>query len=115
MTKPSLFTRILHREIPGTVVHEDDVCFALQDVRPQAPTHLLFIPKKEIPSIAAMTPEDQAVVGHIFLKIAETARKLGLDDSGYRVVTNIGEDAGQTVPHLHFHLLGGRSMTWPPG
>ncbi|HAG90944.1 MAG TPA: histidine triad nucleotide-binding protein [Bdellovibrionales bacterium] len=106
----SLFTKILKGEIPGEIVHEDELCFALKDIDPKAPVHLLIIPKKEIQSIAHSEKEDQATLGHLFLVAKKLAHGLGLDSEGYRLVTNIGENGGQSVPHLHVHLLGGRPM-----
>jgi len=111
----TLFTKIINKEIPADIVYEDDICLAFRDINPQAPVHILIIPKKEIVSIATLTEEDNQILGHIMLKTAEIARQEGLDDNGYRVVTNIGNNGGQSVFHLHFHLLGGRKLTWPPG
>ena len=108
-----LFCKIVAGEIPSSKVYEDDVCYAFNDIDPQAPTHFLVIPKDHIRSVAEVTPENAAVVAHIFAVIAKVARDLGL--ASYRVVSNIGEQAGQSVHHLHFHVLGGRDMTWPPG
>ena len=108
-----LFCKIVAGEIPSSKVYEDDVCYAFNDIDPQAPTHFLVIPKDHIGSVAEVTPENAAVVAHIFAVIAKVARDLGL--ASYRVVSNIGEQAGQSVHHLHFHVLGGRDMTWPPG
>ena len=108
-----LFCKIIAGEIPSSKVYEDDVCLAFHDIDPQAPTHFLVIPKALIPSVAGVTGENAAVVAHIFTVIAKVTKDLGLDS--YRVVSNIGEQAGQTVPHLHFHVLAGRDMTWPPG
>src|SRR5690606_11410966 len=102
------------KEIPASIVYEDDQCLAFHDVSPQAPTHVLVIPKKEIPSLNDLTPNDQSLVGHLYLVIQKLAGKLGLE-GGYRVVVNCGRDGGQSVDHLHFHILGGRQMTWPPG
>ena len=108
-----LFCKIIAGEIPSSKVYEDDVCFAFNDIAPQAPTHFLVIPKAHIPSVAGVSEDNAAIVAHIFTVIAQQAKKLGLDS--YRVVSNIGEQAGQSVPHLHFHVLAGRDMTWPPG
>jgi len=110
----TLFERIIAREIPADIVYEDEECIALRDVSPQAPTHLLVIPKKPIPSLAQLEPGDGEVVGHIYLVIKKLAEQLGLS-GGYRVVVNCGPDAGQSVDHLHFHLLAGRPLKWPPG
>jgi len=108
-----LFCKIAAGEIPSKKVYEDDLCYAFYDIDPQAPTHFLVIPKAHIASVSEVTPENQAVVGHIFSVIAQIAKDLGLES--YRVVSNIGEQAGQSVFHLHFHVLSGRDMTWPPG
>ena len=109
-----LFCKISAGEIPSNKVYEDDLCYAFYDIAPQAPTHFLVIPKAHIPSVSAVTAENSAVVAHIFEVIAKIAKDEGLD-KGYRVVSNIGEQGQQSVPHLHFHILGGRDMTWPPG
>ena len=108
-----LFCKIIAGEIPSKKVYEDALCYAFYDIDPQAPTHFLVIPKAHIPSVSAVDESSQAVVGHIFAVIARLAKELGLDS--YRVVSNIGEQAGQSVLHLHFHVLSGRDMTWPPG
>ena len=110
----TIFKKIIDHEIPADIVYEDDQCLAFRDISPQAPTHILVIPKKEITAVDALTEEDQALVGHIFLVIQKIAKDEGLTD-GFRVVTNNGRNACQTVPHLHFHLLGGRPFGWPPG
>jgi histidine triad (HIT) family protein len=111
----TLFEKIIAREIPATILYEDDRVMAFQDIKPQAPIHVLIIPKKPVPRIGEATPEDQALLGHLLLKAAEVATQLGLSKSGYRLVFNNGPDAGEAVPHLHCHLLGGRRMGWPPG
>ena len=108
-----LFCKIAGGEIPSNKVYEDELCYAFYDIAPQAPTHFLVIPKAHISSVSAVTAENSAVVAHIFEVIAKVARELGLES--YRVVSNIGEQAGQSVHHLHFHVLSGRDMTWPPG
>ena len=108
-----LFCKIIAGDIPSNKVYEDDLCYAFYDIDPQAPTHFLMIPKAHITSVSAVNEENEAVVGHIFSVIAKLAKELGLDS--YRVVSNIGEQAGQSVFHLHFHVLSGRDMTWPPG
>jgi histidine triad (HIT) family protein len=110
----TVFKRIIDGELPAKLVHNDDRCVAFQDVNPQAPTHVLVIPRKEIPSLADATEEDRDLLGHLMLVAHQIARQQGLE-SGYRVVINIGEDAGQTVSHLHVHVLGGRKLGWPPG
>ena len=108
-----LFCKIVAGEIPSNKVYEDEQCFAFYDIDPQAPTHFLVIPKAHIASAAEVTAENSGAVAHIFEVIAKVARELGLDS--YRIVSNIGEQAGQSVKHLHFHVLSGRDMTWPPG
>jgi histidine triad (HIT) family protein len=111
----TLFEKIIAREIPARIVYEDDTVIAFHDIAPQAPTHVLLIPKRPIPRVAEAGAEDQAVLGHLLLKAAEVARQLGLTQSGFRLVFNNGPDAGEAVPHLHCHILGGRKMKWPPG
>jgi len=111
----TLFEKIVAREIPANVVYEDDLVLAFRDIKPKAPTHVLIIPKKPIPRISEATTEDKAIIGHLLLKAAEVADKLGLKQNGYRLVFNNGPDAGEAVPHLHCHILGGRKMDWPPG
>lgn len=114
MSEKTIFKRIIDREIPARIAYEDDRCLAFHDVAPQAPTHVLIIPKQEIPSIGAITVEDQELVGHLLLVAAQLGQQLGLVN-GYRLVVNCGPDAGQAVAHLHVHLLGGRALQWPPG
>lgn len=111
----TLFEKIAAREIPANIVYEDDVVVAFRDIKPATPTHVLIVPRKVIPRISAAEPQDQAMLGHLLLKAAQIAKKLGLSESGYRLVINNGPDAGESVPHLHLHILGGRSMAWPPG
>lgn len=108
-----LFCKIIAGDIPSNKVYEDDLCYAFYDIDPQAPTHFLVIPKAHISSVAAVDGENSAVVAHIFEVIAKVTKELGVES--YRVVSNVGEQAGQSVFHLHFHVLGGRDMTWPPG
>ncbi len=110
----TIFQKIIDREIPADIVFEDDRCLAFRDVSPQAPTHVLVIPKRAIPSLDAVGDDDAQLMGHLWQVIRDLARQLDLG-SGSRVVVNCGADGGQTVDHLHFHLLGGRAMTWPPG
>ena len=110
----TVFGRIIRREIPARIEHEDDLCLAFHDVAPQAPVHVLVIPKQPIPSLAAVTPGDADLLGHLMLIAAQLAAKLQLD-AGYRLVVNCGRDGGQSVDHLHVHLLGGRALGWPPG
>ena len=111
----TLFEKIIDREIPATIVYEDDLVLAFRDIKPQAPTHVLVISKKPIPRIAEAKPEDHKVLGHLLLKAAEVANQLGVTQSGFRLVFNNGPDAGEAVPHLHCHIIGGRKMSWPPG
>ena len=111
----TLFEKIIAREIPAAIVYEDDSVLAFRDINPQAPTHVLIVPKKVIPRIAEAKTADQQLLGHLLLKAAEVADKLGLAPSGYRLVINNGADGGETVEHLHIHILGGRHMAWPPG
>lgn len=114
MMTDNLFLKIIERKIPANIVFEDDQCLAFRDINPQAPVHVLIIPKKVIRTHADVKEEDKALLGHLHLVAAKLALQLGLAD-GYRLVVNCQEKAGQTVPHLHMHLLGGRDMTWPPG
>ena len=111
----TLFERIIAREIPAVIVFEDDQVLAFRDINPQAPTHLLLVPKKAIPRIGEASTEDRDLLGHLLLKAAEIAAKVNLGQSGYRLVINNGPHAGESVPHLHCHLLGGRDLGWPPG
>ena len=106
-----LFCKIIEGQIPSNKVYEDELCYAFRDINPQAPTHILVVPKTHIPSCAQVTEDDAALVGHIFTVIAGIAREEGLEEGGYRVVSNAGPDAGQTVPHLHFHILGGKRLS----
>lgn len=110
----TIFGKIIRREIPADIVYEDDLCLAFRDVNPQAPTHVLVIPKKEIARLADAQPEDQALIGHLLLAANTIARELGIEDA-YRVVVNNGAGAGQSVFHLHLHILAGRPLRWPPG
>ncbi|TWU56920.1 HIT-like protein [Rubripirellula tenax] len=111
---PSIFTKIIARQIPADILHEDELCLAFRDISPKAPTHFLVIPKKEIVSLADLTDEDQTIVGRCVVVASQVAAAEGLD-GGYRLICNCGDDGGQEVPHLHFHVMGGRKMTWPPG
>ncbi|HPU85876.1 MAG TPA: histidine triad nucleotide-binding protein [Candidatus Latescibacteria bacterium] len=112
---PTLFSRIAAGEIPATIVARTSDCFAIEDINPQAPVHVLIVPLKEIPSVNSLTAEDESLVGKMVLLAREIAAQRGLQEGGYRLVFNCGPDAGQTVDHLHLHLLGGRSFGWPPG
>jgi len=114
MADKTIFQRIIDKEIPAKIVFEDDQCLAFHDVAPQAPAHVLVIPKKPIASLDALADQDAELVAHMWVVIRDLAKKLNLD-RGYRVVVNCGRDGGQSVDHLHFHLLGGRQLTWPPG
>ena len=114
MAAPTLFEKIILREIPATIVHEDNTCIAIRDIAPQAPTHVLVIPKKPIPRLAEAADEDGATLSHLLLTARKVAAELGLV-KGFRIVINNGEHGGETVPHLHVHLLGGRPLEWPPG
>jgi histidine triad (HIT) family protein len=114
MPEKTIFKRIIDKEIPAKIVYEDDQCLAFQDVNPQAPTHVLLIPKKEIPSLDRLSSEDQMLLGHLLLVVRKLAEQFTLS-GGYRLVVNCGPDAGQSVDHLHLHLLGGRALKWPPG
>ena len=110
-----LFCKIIAGDIPSVKVYEDDKVFAFRDIEPQAPTHILIIPKEHIASANELTEENASIVGHIFAVAAKIAKEEGISEGGYRIVNNCGEDGGQTVKHLHFHMLGGRSLAWPPG
>jgi histidine triad (HIT) family protein len=114
MMTDNLFQKIIDRQIPADIVYEDDRCLAFRDINPQAPVHVLLIPRKVIPTHDQITEADRDLLGHLHLVAVRLARQLGLED-GYRLVINCQEQAGQTVPHLHMHLLGGRPMRWPPG
>lgn len=114
MLSQNIFLKILDKEIPARIIYEDEQCIAFHDVHPQAPVHVLLIPRKVIPTHADLKAEDRELLGHLHLVAAQLAEKLGIGD-GYRLVLNCKERAGQTVPHLHLHLLGGRDLTWPPG
>jgi histidine triad (HIT) family protein len=110
----TIFQRIIDREIPAQIVHEDELCLAFRDINPQAPTHVLIVPKKLIPGVSAAEDGDGPLLGHLLLTGRTLAANLGLSQ-GYRLVINDGADGGQTVDHLHVHLLGGRCLKWPPG
>ena len=111
----SVFTRIVDKEIPAEIIHEDDELIALRDIAPKAPVHILIVPKKQIPTLNDATTEDEALLGRIVLLASKLARQEGVAESGYRLVMNCNADAGQTVFHIHCHLLGGRALDWPPG
>ena len=111
----TLFEKLIARQIPASVVYEDELVFAFHDINPQAPIHILIVPKKPIPRIAEAGDDDQALLGHLLLKAREVAKKAGLTPDGFRLVINNGHNGGESVPHLHCHILGGRPMSWPPG
>ena len=116
MAENCIFCKIGRKEIPANFVYEDDTVAVFKDLEPQAPVHVLVIPKKHIESLLAVTKEDQQLIAHITCEvIPQLARELGIAEKGFRVVANTGDEGGQSVKHLHFHLLGGRSMQWPPG
>ena len=114
MMQENIFQKIIDKKIPANIVYEDDRCLAFRDVNPQAPSHVLIIPRKVIPTHADIREEDRELLGHLHLVAARLAVQLGISD-GYRLIVNCKEPAGQTVPHLHLHLLGGRTFQWPPG
>lgn len=110
----TIFRKIIDKEIPADIVHEDDRSLAFRDINPQAPTHVLIVPRKEIPSLDHLDEADAELIGHLFVVAGKLAEQFGLS-SGYRTVINCGKDGGQSVDHLHLHLIGGRSFSWPPG
>ena len=114
MMTDNIFLKIIEKKIPAKIAYEDDQCLAFHDINPQAPVHVLIIPRKVIPTHADLTDSDKDLVGHLHLVAVKLAAQLGIAE-GYRIVVNCKERAGQTVPHLHLHLLGGRDMHWPPG
>jgi histidine triad (HIT) family protein len=111
----NIFAKIIRKEIPATIIYEDDQVLAIRDIGPKAPVHILVIPKKDIARVSEAKPEDEPLLGHLLTVAAKIARQEGVDDTGYRLVINKGRDAGESVPHLHLHLLGGRPLQWPPG
>ncbi|MEN3943194.1 histidine triad nucleotide-binding protein [Prosthecobacter sp. SYSU 5D2] len=117
MSEKTIFQKIVDREIPAPLVYEDDLVAAFNDIAPQAPIHVLIVPKKVIPRVGEAEAEDQATLGALLLAAGKIAEKLGVKDrsKGFRLVINHGRDGGETVPHLHVHLLAGRDLTWPPG
>lgn len=115
MSNETVFSKIIAGQLPADIVYEDDRALAFRDINPRAPIHILVIPKKPIPSVAHIADEDGPLLGHLWLVLRQVAQEQGLAEGGYRVVVNCGEDGGQEVPHLHFHLLGGRRLSWPPG
>lgn len=111
----TIFEKIIAREIPADIVHEDDQCIAFRDISPQAPVHVLIVPKRVIPRVGEAEEGDRDVLGHLLLTAGRVASQLGVRDSGFRLVINHGRDGGESVPHLHVHLLAGRALAWPPG
>jgi histidine triad (HIT) family protein len=111
----TLFEQIINREVPAQIIYEDDQCLAFRDINPQAPTHVLVIPKKAITRLEEATDSDEPLLGHLLLTAAEVAKREGIAQNGYRLIVNQGWHAGESVPHLHVHVLGGRQMKWPPG
>lgn len=111
----TVFKKIIEKEIPADIVHEDELCLAFKDIDPQAPVHVLIIPKKEIVSLAEAREDNKDLLGHMLLTASQIARDVGVSESGYRLVLNTNKEGGQEVEHMHFHLLGGRQMEWPPG
>lgn len=111
----TLFEKIIARQIPAKIAYEDELVLAFHDINPQAPVHVLIVPKKAIPRVGEAGPEDQALLGHLLLKAGEVAGQLGLKGDGFRLVINHGRNGGESVPHLHCHILGGRPLHWPPG
>ena len=111
----SLFTKIINREIPADIVYENDDIIAFNDINPQAPVHVLIVPKKEIKTLNHLEIEDQEIIGKMFIAAKKLAKELNIDENGYRTVFNCNDHGGQTVFHIHLHLLGGRQLTWPPG
>lgn len=114
MSEKTIFKKIIDGEIKADIVYQDDLCLAFHDVSPQAPVHVLLIPKKEVVNVASLVDDDAHLAGHLLLTVNKVAEKLGIEN-GYRVVANCGPDGGQSVDHLHLHILAGRQLTWPPG
>lgn len=115
MSEATLFEKICRKELPASIVHEDEMCVAFHDIAPQAPLHLLIVPRQPIVRLAEARDEDQLLLGHLLGVAAKVAKQLDVADSGFRIVINNGRDGGEAVPHLHVHLLAGRQMKWPPG
>ena len=111
----TIFKKIIDGEIPANIVYQDDLCLAFHDVSPQAPVHVLLIPKKEVVNVAGLQEEDHQLAGHLLMTAAKVARELGIEQDGYRLVANCGPNGGQSVDHLHLHILAGRQLSWPPG
>jgi len=115
MPDKTLFEKICDKEIPADIIHEDDLCVGFRDISPQAPVHILIVPRRPIPRIGAAEAADEALLGHLLLTAAALARSEGILESGFRIAINNGRHGGESVPHLHVHLLGGRQLEWPPG
>ncbi len=115
MSKASIFTKIMEGEIPGEILFQDDDCIVLKDISPQAPTHMLVIPRKPIVGVQTASSEDKQLLGHLLVVAQRMAAQEGIANDGYRCVINAGVNGGQQVPHLHIHVLGGRQLQWPPG
>ncbi len=115
MAEKTLFQKICDKEIPATIVHEDDLCVAFRDISPEAPVHILVVPRQPVPRIAAATTAEKSLLGHLLLTAGNIARSEGIAESGFRLVINNGPDGGESVPHLHIHILGGRALSWPSG
>jgi len=111
----TIFKKIIDGEIPAKIIYQDDLCLAFHDVSPQAPVHVLLIPKKEVINVADLKEDDRELAGHLLMTAGKVARELGVDQDGYRVVANCGANGGQSVDHLHLHILAGRQLSWPPG
>lgn len=111
----TIFTQIINRKIPATIVYEDEHCLAFRDINPQAPTHVLLIPKRSIPTMNDVTAADQSLLGHLLVVAPKIAAQEGIAEDGYRLVINTNDQAGQTVAHIHIHIIGGRALSWPPG
>jgi histidine triad (HIT) family protein len=112
---PTLFEKIANREIPADIIYEDDICLCFHDIQPQAPVHLLIVPKKPIARVAEAIEDDENILGHLLLTARKVAEQEGFSKTGFRTVINNGPDGGEAVPHLHLHILAGRKLTWPPG
>lgn len=115
MSEKTVFKKIIDGEIPAELLLETDHCLAFRDINPQAPQHVLVIPRKEVLNVASLQDDDEKLAGKLLLAVRDVARQLGMEESGYRIVANCGQHGGQSVDHLHFHILGGRQMSWPPG
>ena len=115
MSEKTVFKKIIDGEIPADLLLETDHCLAFRDINPQAPQHVLVIPRKEVRNVASLQDDDEKLAGKLLLAVRDVARQLGMEESGYRIVANCGQHGGQSVDHLHFHILGGRQMSWPPG